>query len=273
MTILITGATGLVGERLTPRLVEAGVDCRVLVRSGKPAPHGATAVEGDLFDAASLEAAVAGVSAIVHLAAVFRTKDTDLIWKSNLEGTRNLIAATQLHAPGARFIMASTSNVYDADAPRPSREDDPVEPKQAYPASKIAAEKALRESGLAWAILRLAFVYGDGDGHIESLPAMTKAHGMMLQPAARMSMVHHRDIAKAIDLALTGALDGHVVNIADDAPTSMYELFDLVGAAMEPSSEPLQNPWNLHLDNALARRLGFRPQVRSVFQAAEENSL
>ncbi|MEJ1117287.1 NAD-dependent epimerase/dehydratase family protein [Phyllobacterium sp. CCNWLW109] len=92
MTVLITGATGLVGVRLLPRLVEAGLNCRALMRGGKEAPAGVTAVEADLLDPASLMRAVEGVSAIIHLA---DTPDTDLIWKSNLEGTRNLIAAVK----------------------------------------------------------------------------------------------------------------------------------------------------------------------------------
>ena len=79
MTILVNGVTGLVGARLLPRLVEAGGSCRVLVRGGKVVPPGVTAVEGDLLDPASLVPAVVGVSAIIHLAAVFRTPDNDLI--------------------------------------------------------------------------------------------------------------------------------------------------------------------------------------------------
>ena len=79
MTILVTGATGLVGARLLPRLVEAGMDCRALMRGGKEVPAGVTAVEGDILDPASLVQAVEGVSAIIHLAAVLRTQDTDLI--------------------------------------------------------------------------------------------------------------------------------------------------------------------------------------------------
>lgn len=270
MTILVTGATGLVGERLVPRLVRAGHHVRALVREGKQPPPGATAVAGDLFDAASLERAMAGVSDIVHLAAVFRTKDEGLIWRSNLEGTRNLLAAAKEHAPEARVVMASTSNVYDIDAPRPGREGDDADPKQAYPASKLAAERALRDSGLTWAVLRFSFVYGDGDGHIGSLPRMAAEHGMTFHPAQRMSMVHHRDVAVAVELALAGAMDGRVVNVADDAPTSIYELFELASETMEPSAEPLQNPWHLHVDASRARSLGFQPTVRTVHQAAQE---
>jgi UDP-glucose 4-epimerase len=74
MTILVTGGTGLVGSRLLRRFVDARVDCRALVRPGKEVPAGATPVEGDLLEADSLKKAVEGVSAIVHLAAVFRTQ-------------------------------------------------------------------------------------------------------------------------------------------------------------------------------------------------------
>src|ERR1700730_16082538 len=209
MTILVTGGTGLVGSRLLKRLVQAGVEGRALVRAGKELPAGVTPVEGDLLDPASLAKAVEGVSAIVHLAAVFRTPDTDQIWKVNLAGTRNLIDAVKAHAPDARVIMASTILVYNSDSPRPGREDDASDPQLAYPASKLAAEKELRASGLNWSILRFPFVYGDQDGHMESLPRFVH----MWHPANKLSMIHHQDIATAVNLALSGALDGRIVNM------------------------------------------------------------
>ena len=264
----MTGVTGLVGARLLRRLVEAGLDCRVLVRNGKDAPAGATASVGDLFDPASLAEAAQGVAAVIHLAAVFRTPDTELIWKSNLEGTRGLIAAVKARAPDARFILASTSNVYHPNQAHPGREDDAVEPQQAYPASKVAAEKELRESGLNWVVLRFPFVYGDGDGHLEALPHYARASHW--HPAMRMSTLHHRDIATAVHLALAGVLDGRIVNLADDAPTSVYELAQLVGGALDASAEPLANPWYLLSDGSLARSLGFQPVVRTVYQAVQE---
>jgi UDP-glucose 4-epimerase len=118
MAILVTDGTGLVGSRLLQRFVDADVDCRALVRPGREVPAGASPVQGDLFDADSLKRAVEAVSAIVHLAAVFRTQNEDDIWRANLDGTKNLIAATKAHAPQVRFIMASTGLVYDADAER-----------------------------------------------------------------------------------------------------------------------------------------------------------
>lgn len=270
MTVLVTGGTGLVGSRLLRRLEESGVECRALVRSSKKLPAGVAAFDGDILNPASLVDALEGVQAIVHLAAVFRTSDEELIWKVNLEGTRNLIAAAKTYAKGARFIMASTSNVYNVNSTRPGREDDLVEPELAYPASKVAAENELRNSGLNWSVLRFPFVYGDGDGHLEALPkyVVGKWH-----PAQRMSTIHHRDVATAVEMALTGVMDGHIVNITDEAPTSVYELITLAGATMEPSSDPLINPWYLHADGSFARRLGFRPTVRTIYQAAQERLL
>jgi UDP-glucose 4-epimerase len=270
MTVLLTGATGLVGTRLLPRLMASGYECRALVRGDTALPAGATAVGGDLLDADTLPDAVRDVSAIVHLAAAFRTPDAASIWASNLDGTRNLIAAAQTAAPHARFIMASTAHIYDHDTKRPGREGDPAHPTLDYPASKLAAENALRDSALKWTILRYGFVYGDQDGHLESLPALADGR---FHPAQRMSMIHHRDVATATRLALNGVFDGRVVNIADDAPTSIYELVELVGADMAPSADPLADPWHIHMDASLARGLGFQPTVRTVFQAAQEGLL
>ncbi|OOQ60434.1 NAD-dependent epimerase/dehydratase family protein [Mucilaginibacter pedocola] len=269
--ILVTGGTGLVGARLLPRLAGAGYNCRALVREGKAAPAGAAGITGDLFDPLSLAGAVKEISAVIHLAAVFRTADTELIWKSNLEGTRNLIEAVRLHAPGAKFIFASTSHVYNKDNPHPGREDDEPAPQHAYPASKVAAEKALGESGLSWSVLRFPFVYGDGDGHLEDLPK--HAIAAKFHPAMRMSTIHHRDIFTAVAMALEGKLDGRIVNIADEAPLTLYEILQLAGETMPATSEPLADPWYLHADASLARSLGFKASVRTIHQAKEEGML
>ena len=271
MSILVTGGTGLVGERLLKRMGAAGVACRALVRGGKALPAGITPVDGDLLDPASLRQAVEGVSAVVHLAALFRTQDTDAIWKVNVDGTRNLIEATRQHAPGARFVMASTGLVYGTGGGRPGREDDAVAPTQAYPASKVVAEQALRDSGLTWSILRLGFVYGEGDGHLEAIPRLAGTY--QWHPARALSVVHHRDVAVAVDLALAGGLDGHVVNLTDEAPATMWELADLIGAELAPSSEPLPDPWSGRMDGALARRLGLVPTVATIHQARREGLL
>ena len=271
MTVLVTGGTGLVGSRLLRRFIDAGVGCRALVRPGKEVPVGATLVEGDLLEVDSLKQAVESVSAIVHLAAVLRTQNENDIWRANLDGTKNLIAAAKAHAPQARFVMASTGLVYNADSSRPGREEDATNPKLAYPASKIAAENELRNSGLNWSILRLGFVYGDGDGHLASIQPV--AARLKWHPARTFSLVHQRDVAGAVKLALTGAMDGQIVNICDDAPTTLYEMASLIGSPIDASAEPLTNPWMGRMDGSRLRSLGFQLEVPTLYKAKRQGIL
>lgn len=271
MSVLVTGGTDLVGARLLPRLIEAGLDCRALVRGGKAVPSGVTAVDGDILDPSSLGSAVNEVDAVLHLAAVLRSTDAEQIWAVNVEGTRNLIEATKDRAPGARFIMASTGLVYSKDSLRPSLENDDVAPERDYPASKVAAEKLLRDSGLNWSILRFGYVYGEGDGHLRRIPHIAQL--LKLHPANRLSMIHHRDIASFVTMAFSGTLDGKIVNTVDDAPMTVFDLCNMIGAPMEPSAAPLTNPWSGVLDGALAQSLGFKPEVATTWQAARERAL
>lgn len=269
--VLLTGAGGLVGSRVLPLLAASGFECRALIRRDLDLPAGTTAVRGDLDRPDSLRAAVEGVDAVVHLAALFRTDDDAAIWRTNLDGTRNLVAAVLAHAPRARFVLASTGNVYDADAERPALETDACSPTLAYPASKVAAEQVLRDSGLTWCVLRLPFVYGDGDGHLASLGSLAERFG--LHPAHTYSVAHHRDVAAAIGLALSGVMDGRIVNVTDDAPTTVYDLARLGGTPIPPSAEPLNHPWSGRMDGTLLRELGFRPSVPTVHAAARDGIL
>jgi nucleoside-diphosphate-sugar epimerase len=269
--VLLTGASGLVGSRVLPRLAASGFDCRALIRNDVDLPAGTTAVRGDLADPASLRAAVEGVDAVVHLAALFRTDDEEAIWRANLDGTRNLVDAVGTHAPGARVVMASTGNVYDADAARPALETDACSPTLAYPASKVAAEHVLRDSGQTWCVVRLPFVYGDGDGHLASLGALAERFG--LHPAHTYSVAHHRDVAAVIELALSGVMDGRTVNVTDDAPVTVYEMARLGGNPVAASAEPLIHPWSGRMDGTLLRGFGFRPTVPTIHAAARDGIL
>ncbi len=132
-------------------------------------------------------------------------------------------------------------------------------------------ENELRKSGLNWSILRLPFIYGDKDGHIESTPALLAT--MNRHPAQRLSVIHHIDIAAAFELALTGIMDGRIVNIADDAPITYYEMAQIVGFPYEASAEPLLNPWMGVMDVTLAHSLGFQPKVQTVYQTIREGKL
>jgi len=96
---------------------------------------------------------------------------------------------------------------------------------------------------------------------------------MKWHPAHKLSLVHHEDIATAFTLALSGVMDGRIVNIADESPLTMYEIAQILKCAYEPSAEPLTHPWKGHMDVTLARSLGFIPKVPTVYQAARQGKL
>jgi nucleoside-diphosphate-sugar epimerase len=277
MKILVTGATGKVGSRFVPRLLAKGYDVRILVRDAAKATAlaavGAEVVSGDLFDAGSLAPAVAGVDAVIHLAALFRTfTDNEGIVKTNHEGSVALGDAA-VAAGVKRFIFASTSNVYSSGYGHPAREDDAVnvnDPRP-YASSKIAAEQELLQKPMDVRVLRLGFVYGDKDPHIEEIIPLLKK--MKRHSGSRMHMVHHLDVGQALIMLLErDGLNGEIFNIADDAPITLYELADSVGKAdeaFEVVEAPLADPFEGITDITKLRKTGFRLLVPSYYVARD----
>jgi dihydroflavonol-4-reductase len=97
--VLITGATGFIGNHVTRLCLERGDEVRAMVMPGEdrsPLAHmDVEYVEGNLLDPDSLPKAVKGVDKLYHLAALFAiwTKDPDLHYKINVEGTRSMMQA------------------------------------------------------------------------------------------------------------------------------------------------------------------------------------
>jgi nucleoside-diphosphate-sugar epimerase len=267
---LVTGATGRVGSRLVPRLA-ATRPLRVLVRdperAGRFWDRGIDVVIGDLRDPDVIKEAVTGVDAVLHLAAAFRGVDEAETVEVNRDATVGLGRAA-LEAEVRRFVYASTTLVYGAGRGRPAHEDDEPAPGHPYPRSKAAAERALldlhHDGGLGLRIVRLAFVYGDGDPHLaEWLPRAAAG------PAAqRIQTVHHADVAEGLRLALeTGDADGRIFNLADDAALTAWELCALAGQPA-PGGDGSVDPWAGIVDTRRIRtELGFRPTFPTVYAA------
>ncbi len=99
--VLITGATGFIGNHVTRMCLEQGDDVRVMVMPGEDRSPldgmDVEFVEGNLLDPASLPKTVEGVDRLYHLAAMFAiwTKDPDLHFKINVDGARAMLKAAQ----------------------------------------------------------------------------------------------------------------------------------------------------------------------------------
>lgn len=270
MNILVTGATGKIGSRLSKQLVQRGNHVRALVRDPARATelgqNGAELAQGDLLDPGSLAAAVRGVDAIVHCAAFFRGATAEQAHAVNDLGTQQLANAARAAAV-KRFVFTSTGLVYGPKGGHLAREDDSCAPLDGYPKSKLAAERFLLElSDLDVRILRLPFVYGDGDPHIEEAVPMMRG----FPPAQRLSLAHHADVAQAVALVLEAAAPAHrVYNLTDDEAPDLVTLFASVGAP-PPDGTDAQRAcaFDALLDGRRIREdLGFKPKFPRLSDA------
>ena len=101
MRALVTGATGFVGAAVARALLGAGWQVRVLARSGSDRSNlralPVEVAEGDLADLALLERALADCAGLFHVAADYRlgARDPAQLYRTNVEGTRNILAAAR----------------------------------------------------------------------------------------------------------------------------------------------------------------------------------
>ena len=126
--------------------------------------------------------------------------------------------------------------------------------------------------GLGLRVLRLAFVYGDGDPHL--------TEGMRWfqnwNPNQPMHLVHHADVAQAIMLAIDKAgIDGEIYNVADDEPVKVGEIMHLYGESVteEAFSRPLDPGWYQIVDTSKIRNLGFQPVYPTLHSAHSAGTL
>jgi len=270
MKILVTGATGKVGSRLAKALAQRGDRVRALVRNATRAAAlreaGIELAEGDLLEVDSLAAAVRGVDAVVHCAAFFRGATPEQAHAVNDLGTQQIAIAAR-SAAVKRFVFTSTGLVYGANGGRLAQENDPCAPTAAYPLSKLAAERFLLAlEGLDVRVLRLPFVYGDGDPHIEEAIPMMRD----FPPAQRMSIAHHADVAQAVARLLdTVSPVRRIYNLVDDEALDLATLFASVGAPPPDGSNPERaRAFDVLLDGARIRQeLGFKPKFPRLADA------
>ena len=195
--ILVTGATGFVGQRVVARLAASGREMRCLVRPAykeRRLPPGISVhmVAGSLDDLPALRVALQSVETIIHLATLWRERGPSTFEGVNYQGTLNLIEAA--HEVGAsRVIMLSYPSADRNSA-------------YAFLRSKGLAEEVVKSSGLRFTILRPSWVYGPDDSWTTHLAMVLKSvpfvFPMMGDGQTRLQPLWVEDLATCVEQCL-----------------------------------------------------------------------
>jgi len=233
--VLVTGGSGLVGRHVIAALRADGVTVRALVRASSRhlvEGPGVEIAEGDVSDGGVWRRAAAGISGIVHAAAVIAQRGTRADFQAiNVGGTR--LAVETARTAGVRLVHVSSvaaygrASAYEAGAGGVD-EDFPFGPiweHDFYAQSKREAEAVVWagvRSGVDAAVLRPNVIYGEGDRLFS--PRVLAAIRMRIAPQVgngsnHLSCVYAGNVARAAVLALRRPeARGRAYNTTDDGP-------------------------------------------------------
>ncbi|TJZ44152.1 NAD-dependent epimerase/dehydratase family protein [Streptomyces piniterrae] len=199
-TILVTGGTGTLGRPLVDRLLGEGHDVRSLSRR----PHTGTehprlrAYAVDLRDGTGLDAAVAGVDAIVHCASTPTGGDT--------EAAGRLIAAAKA-ADVPHLVYISIVGVDRI----PLR----------YYRAKLAVERAIEESGIGWTVLRTTQFH---DLVLQAVKAGARSPVLPVPTGVRVQPVEVREVADRLAELAAGEPAGRVPDMGGPEVLEAWDL-------------------------------------------------
>ena len=155
MKILVTGASGLLGNAVVRVAGERGHKVRAFPRSGL-----------DVTDPGEVDRRLRAErpEVVVHCAAYTAVdraeEESDQAMRVNRDGTRNVaMAAAQI---GATVVYPSTDYVFNGRSKTPYGPDGETSPVNAYGVSQLAGEQVLATSGCKWMVVRTSWLYGAG---------------------------------------------------------------------------------------------------------------
>lgn len=243
--VLITGASGFLGGHLSRYLASQGHNVRAAARDPSRVVRDAniTAVAmPDLMQPADWRPLLSGVSHVIHLAGIAHSSANDADYERvNHLATAELASASR-DAGVAHFIfVSSVSAQAGASSPRVLSEDDVPAPESAYGRSKLAAEEAVRASGVDFTILRPVVVNGTGAkgnfgliDRIVQFPVILPLGGL----DSRRSILGIKDFSSAVQTVIENpAARGQTYIVAHPEPQTLPQL--IAAASRKYRREPL----------------------------------
>jgi nucleoside-diphosphate-sugar epimerase len=294
--VLVTGGAGYVGAILVPKLLAEGHKVTVLdlymygdvLKDSRPNPN-LIEVKGDLRDSETVERALKGCTAVIHLACISNDPSFELnpeLGKSiNLDAFRPLVRAAK-KAGVKRFIYASSSSVYGIKEGVEVTEDLPLEPLTDYSRFKADCEKILdeeREPGFVTLTVRPATVCGysprqrlDVIVNILTSHAVNTGKIKVMGGAQKRPNIHIEDMSRFYVLALQwedAQVDGKVYNVGEKNHT-VADLAEIVrhtvGDNVKVETLPTNDPRSYHVSSErIKAELGFAPQF-TIEDAAKD---
>jgi nucleoside-diphosphate-sugar epimerase len=262
--VLVTGAGGFVGGHLLRELKERKFRLRATDLPG-PAAQRCSALDvefvpSDITDPSSLDRAVTGVDAVIHVAAIMNYSIPYRRLRAvNVEGVRNVCKAS-VRANVKKFLYFSSAEVYGFPEEIPATEKCPKLPVNQYGRSKwegeLIAWKIHREEGLPVTVLRPSAIYGIGSvwGVITPVVLMYK-HILFFYPGPRhirANVVHVDDVAgSAAFLIEHPDTVGEAFNIADDSKHSFGEVLSYAATKIGVRLLPMSFPYPFMYTGAL----------------------
>jgi len=248
--VLVTGATGFIGQALTRKLLQRGEDVRVLVRD--PAKLAALdfppldAVFGDITDPETVDRATRGVDLVYAVAGTFREPGlSDARYREvNVESVRMMHDAAKRNGV-RRIVHCSTCGIHGSINGSPADETHPVRPVGIYERTKADGERLALElgarNGVEVTVLRPTPVYGPGDTRLLKLFKLASRRPMITIGDGKVGyhLVYIEDLTDAFILAASEpAAAGEAFLIGGPDIPSLNEIFELAASLAGNGGKP-----------------------------------
>jgi nucleoside-diphosphate-sugar epimerase len=241
MNILVTGATGLVGNLIARWLAFEDHHVHALVRDRTRAIHVANVVAevviGDLTIPSTLKGAMDGIDTVIHCAGLVGSGrgDAENYFRINTEGTRALVDASKA-AGVKRFVFMSTAGVYGLNMLKGNVDETmSLRKSNGYTNSKIAAEEIVRTSGMEFVILRPYWITGGGDRFLIPTVArmiLNNTFTYLGDGQQQWSISAVENVSAAVATAATHPKAGNQIYNVADATVKVSETVNVIAKAL-----------------------------------------